>query len=182
MMNRFAGSWISWKEFRLGGVEDLWVFLKWIFRALSAATFFGGILFLWEGRHGSHGQRLESKMGVLENPFNATHSWAYYESAISRANLFRPYHAENHVRPRPIAVKPAPPPVHIPTLAELAAELTLVGVVSNNGEPQAAISNKKTNEVLYLSAGQQIGEITVTSIQENRATLSYHGETMDLSL
>ena len=76
---------------------------------------------------------------------------------------------------RPAVVAPA-----APTLAQLVADLQLVGVLNDGAE--AAISSKKTQETTYVRAGGHVGDLTVTSIRSNAVTLSYQGQSMDLSL
>ena len=102
----------------------------------------------------------------------------YYTSIIGKRNLFRT------IQPQPIRavpVKNSPPQVHVPTLGELASDLTLVGVI-NSGELQAIIVSKKNQKTYYLNAGQTIGEIKIIRIQENRVTLGYNDQTLDLTM
>ena len=149
-----------------------WLALRQTLKGLTVITFLASVAaLLWSPQAGSTVPRIARVDG---GNMEAARSWSYYSSAILKHDLFR-------LAPPPVIVKPVkPPPPPKPTLAELASDLTLVGVL-NNGD-QAAIMSKKSKETLYLSVGQQIAGITVSAIDSSKVTLSYDGQTMDLSL
>jgi hypothetical protein len=159
-------------------LAEPWLLLQRTFMVLAAVTLVGGIgsaVWSWSGSSQTPVRVREANADLA---LKAPPSWDYYWSAISKGNLFGS--SAPVARPKPVAAKPPPAPVHKVTLAELAADLTLVGIVNNGG--QAAIMSNKTKEVSYVSVGQQIGQITVAAIEGNQVKLTYEGETMALSL
>ncbi len=158
-------------------MSEPWLMLQRTFMVLAAATLLGGIASAVWGRRGSSRPAVRVREAAAEAAFKAPPPWEYYSSAISKGNLFGS--AASVARPKLVVVKP--PPVHKATLAELAADLTLVGIV-NDGGPQAAIMSNKTKEVSYVAVGGRIGPITVAAIEGNQVKLTYEGEAMSLSL
>lgn len=163
--------------------EGVWSTAEWAMKGLFSLTLVGEILFFTQHPryslakpHATDTTR-ESSKAVAEG------TWQHYQSVSSKRNLFQEpvQHVVRVVKPLMLPPPPVIPPVHVPTLAEMASDLQLTGIV-NTGEPQALIKNTKTDETLYLSAGQRIGEIVVTSVTDSHVTLSFNGQTMELSL
>lgn len=68
-----------------------------------------------------------------------------------------------------------------PSMAELAKDLNLVGVITGDN-PQAIIENKKTRQTYYLSEGENILEFKIKKIDKAIVILEHNGETIKLSL
>jgi hypothetical protein len=66
-----------------------------------------------------------------------------------------------------------------PTINEMSANLILLGIVLDE-QPQAIIEDSKTKKTYFLYKGDNIGEIKVEDIQENKVVLSYQGEKIEL--
>lgn len=163
-----------------GWLAEPWLLLQRIFMGLCAATMLGaiggGVLSFFAPTRA----RARVSDSAADGAPKAPPSWDYYASAILKRNLFGVAAAPAAARAKAVRAVAAPA-VHKPTLAELAADLALVGIVDNGG-PQAAIMSKKTKDVSYVSVGGKIGDITVAAIDGNRVKLAYEGETMELSL
>jgi len=164
-----------------GWMSEPWVFFRRVFKGLAFVTLVGGVIGIAWSSLASTERPVRVRETPAEAVFKAPPSWDYYASAILKRDLFKTAAPPVVVRPKAVVAAPPPPVVHKPTLAELAADLTLVGIV-NNGGLQAAIMSNRTKEVSYLSVGQKIGDITVAGIEGNRVQLSYEGETLALSL
>ena len=155
-----------------------WLGYEAAFRVLAAATLLWGARAVCRAGSASVPGRVAraaaSGVGV---PRAA--QWSDYAALAGDVRLFGAA-AAPVFRPRP-AARPAVPAVHKPTLAELAADFALVGVLEDGGL-QAAIMRKSTQQTVYVTAGQKIGDVAVDAVQPNRVTLSYGGQTMELSL
>ena len=69
----------------------------------------------------------------------------------------------------------------IPTIAELASGLVLVGILE--GQPrQALIEDKKTQQILYISEGQEVNSLKAKEIKNNSVILVYNSEELELSI
>lgn len=68
-----------------------------------------------------------------------------------------------------------------PKMQAMAARLSLVGMVAGPS-PQAIIQDAETQKTYFVTAGQHVVDgTTVAAIREDRVTLEYHGETLELS-
>jgi len=158
---------------------------KIIFPFLTTATLIFGAISFWHGSHVSPPQATNLAQEQPEGTGSLEEPLAYYLDAIHKRSIFRNPSLEKQNAPV-AAVKATlppvvPPPPPQPTLAELASDLTLVGVITS-GEPQAIISSKRTQKTYYVTVGQMIGEMMISKISENRVQLTYNGQTMELSL
>ena len=155
-----------------------WLGLEAALRTVAAATLLWGAAAVYRAGSSSTSARVaRAAAGGAETPRDAR--WGDYAALASDARLFGAASAPV-ARPRP-AARPAAPVVRKPTLAELAADFALVGVL-DDGRLQAAILRKSTQQTVYVTAGQKIGDVAVDAVQTNRVTLSYGGQTMELSL
>lgn len=158
--------------------------------AAAFATLFAGVGLIVQDRRLDGGSGPDQKVAEEYSDALSPKGSApleYYLSPIRKRALFKIVRDEPPAPPAPLVVKPAAPAapsvsvVPVKTLAELSADLSLVGVLQS-AEPQAIILNRKSQKTHYLSVGQAIGEIRVVKIQQDRVTLGYNDETLDLSM
>jgi Tfp pilus assembly protein PilP len=166
-------------------LSDPFKLAQWIFLFLTGATLIGGIVSFWGGVT-STGRSIQNQVEAhAEQSYSQRKSLSYYLAPLRIRSIFQNPTVEKAapivavVKPTPGPTAPPPPPK--PTLAELASDLTLLGVISS-GDPQAIISSKKTQKTFYVTVGQMIGEIRISRITENRVQLTYDNQTMELSL
>ena len=81
----------------------------------------------------------------------------------------------------PVTRETAPVVEEGPSIAELAKDLVLVGVITGDN-PQAIIQNKKTRQSFYVYEGEGILEFKVKQIEKAMVILEYKGETLKMSL
>ncbi len=65
--------------------------------------------------------------------------------------------------------------------AESIKDISLVGIISGEN-PQAIISDNKTQQTYYLSKGQFVGEFQVEEIQEGKIILNSKGQRYELNI
>jgi hypothetical protein len=68
-----------------------------------------------------------------------------------------------------------------PLNADILKDISLVGIISGDN-PQAIIEDKKTQQTLYVTKGQYIGEIQVEDIQEGKIIINYQNARYELYL
>lgn len=97
--------------------------------------------------------------------------YAYYSKEIGQKELFKTSILQGEEKPTAAAGSS--------TLADLSANLTLLGIVLDD-RAQAIIQDKKTQKSYFLYKGNSIGEIKVEDILESKVILSYQGEKIEL--
>ena len=81
----------------------------------------------------------------------------------------------------PVTRETAPIAEEGPSIAELAKDLVLVGVISGDN-PQAIIQNKRTRQSFYVYVGESVLEFKIKQIDKATVILEYKEETLKLSL
>jgi len=109
-----------------------------------------------------------------EEPLLAQRPYSYYSGEIGKRDIFRPY-----TKPKPKL--PPPPALKRVTLRELAAGLTLTGIILDRN-PQVVIIDNKEKKTYFLNKGQFLKEIKIEDIIKGKVILSYQGERLDLRL
>lgn len=161
---------------------------KALFNGLIVLTFVWGLAEGW-GALRSGGERSPAAARPLERtkPAFEPRPRADYLRALSRRDLFESEEAPVPVVARtappkpPAPLPPPPPPVHVPTLAERAANLSLMGVLQS-GRPQAILLDRRTQKTYYLAVGESVDGLRIVAISGSRVTLGCGQETLDLAL
>lgn len=60
-------------------------------------------------------------------------------------------------------------------------DLSLMGIISGDN-PQAAIQDKKTQKVYYVSKGESVADFLIEDIQDGKIILGYKGQRYELRL
>lgn len=94
---------------------------------------------------------------------------SYYTSGMAKRNIFKPL-AEKKKEGGRIALP-----------SELIANFSLAGVIFDEN-PQAIIEDKRASKSYMLYAGDNIGEVKVKEVKEDRVILEYLGEDFELIL
>lgn len=95
--------------------------------------------------------------------------YSEYSSAIRGRNIFLPQQTE------------AAPVVTGPSLDEVSANLSLIGIVAGP-RPQAIIENKRTGKSYFLYKGSLVDKAKVLEILEGSVIMEYQGEKFELVL
>jgi hypothetical protein len=161
--------------------EDAWVWGRRVFAFLCFVTIVVG--FWPEPREVQVTARTMDPSTSQVNSESAAPGLEELTALFSRKALFSGGGVAMSPRPavsravRRAAALAAPAPL---TLSQIAEDWQLVGVLNDGAE--AAVSNKKTQETLYVKVGEKIGDLTLTAIHSSNITVSYQSQTMDLSL
>ena len=97
--------------------------------------------------------------------------YKFYVKQIGKRELFTPLIPEEGGKPEAVV-----------TLKDLAANLTLIGIVESDEKLQAIIEDKKQRKNYFLYKGAFIGEIEIKDVLEGKVILGYGDEELELSL
>ena len=96
--------------------------------------------------------------------------YGFYAKEIGRRELFMPL------------VSKEGKPEEAGTLKELAANLSLIGIVASDGRLQAIIEDKKQRKTYFFYKGDSVGEIEIKDVLEGKVILGYGDEELALML
>lgn len=105
----------------------------------------------------------------------AVKAFAEYEEVLRKRDIFNLPGS----KPADGAAAPAAGPAAVPTV-DLQSSYRLVGILLDH-DPRAVVEDLKSQETLFLSRGQQLGEITVEDIQQGKVILTYNGQRYELT-
>ncbi len=177
-MRRKITEWLEWVA------DQPLDFSRRLAQAATFLTLFAGIYLIVRDHQSKKSSSLSAGDPAAYQDLGSAkgvESLEYYLGPIQKRPLFKIIKSEPQ---KFVAAKPAvrtPPLVPVKTLADLSADLSLVGVLQS-GEPQAIILNRKSQKTHYVSVGQTLGEVRVVRIQQDRVTIGYNEETLDLSM
>ena len=97
---------------------------------------------------------------------------SYYLDIIGKRNLFKLLAVKPKIE-KPAVLRPEP--------SELLKDYTLMGIISGEN-PQAIIEDRKTKNTYFLNKGQNLGEMLIVDIQEDKVVLEVDGQQLDLNL
>ena len=99
----------------------------------------------------------------------ATRSYDFYLQGMKDKRIFASVSTQNPEKP-------------VNALSsDLLKDIALIGIISGEN-PQAIIEDKKTQETIYATKGQMIGEIRIEDIQEGKIIVNYKNERYELYL
>jgi len=101
---------------------------------------------------------------------------AYYSDVIGKRKLFKLYE-----KPQTINAGPVAPKNNI-TIQNLLSNIKLLGIIWDEGRPQAIIEDRKSRSTLYVVAGDTVGELRVDRIEAGMVVLSYNDETAEIKM
>lgn len=111
--------------------------------------------------------------GLEQQPTKTPLLVSYYTDVLAKRQMFKLYEVPK--------LKPTGPPKPKVSIQQLISGYTFVGILFGD-VPQAIVEDKKTGQSFYLTAGQSLGEIKIEKIEKGRVTVSYEGETMNISI
>jgi len=100
---------------------------------------------------------------------------------LTRRNLFRPLIVTPPAPKIVVPVAPLPPPPPKIPLSQRVAHLRLEGIMDTT-PAQAIIEDTRSQKTIYVSAGQQIDDVTVEKITKDQVILFSGDERFNLSM
>ena len=100
---------------------------------------------------------------------------SYYEEIVAQRDIFNTSFQKTAPTTGPQTTTQTVQPVNP------LQNVTLVGVVMDD-EPQAIIHNQNTNETFFLKKGESTDGVVVENIVEEKVTVQFQGESIDLTL
>jgi len=97
--------------------------------------------------------------------------YKFYAKQIGKRELFTPLIPKEESKPEAVV-----------TLKDLAANLSLIGIVESDERLQAIIEDKKQRKNYFLYKGAFIGEIEIKDVLEGKVILGYGDEELELAL
>lgn len=97
--------------------------------------------------------------------------YEFYTKEIGKRELFTP-----------LIPREAGKPEAVVTLKDLAADLSLIGVIESDSRLQAIVEDRKQRKTYFLYKGDSIGEIEVKDVLEGKVILGYEDEELELVL
>jgi hypothetical protein len=110
---------------------------------------------------------------------NVTDAWMFPEETVVPLEDYLDDIAKRDVLRHHLA-KARPENSELPYVDSM-QHITLAGIVLED-PPQAVLKDERTNSVFYVKAGAMLGEYKVVSIEEEKITLEYGDEKIDLRM
>ena len=113
----------------------------------------------------------EEKNASVSEPFaSPIKPFSFYQKEISGRNFFQfPWEKP----------KPAAAPVK-DVAQELRQQLKVIGILLDQ-EPKVIVEDLRTQQTLFISRGERIGEAVLESVEEGKAVFVYNGERIELT-
>ena len=168
--------WSEQQKARLGTREQKRKTIKVIHRFLLLFLLLLGGYFLFDLIIFRPCEILVEIPGVLEEmpeaePVTPLQPFEFYTKEIGKRELFTPLIPKEEGKPEPVV-----------TLKDLAANLSLIGIIESDSRLQAIVEDRKQQKTYFLYKGDSIGEIEVKDVLEGKVILGYGDEELELVL